>query len=94
MTTFPDLPGAVMMGTRYVVLVPTSPALLYSVTRSCPTLWDPMDCSRPGFPIFHYVLEFTQTHVHRVGDAIKPSHPLPPPSPLALNLSQHQGLFE
>ena len=53
-----------------------------------------MDCSMPGFPVLHYLLEFTQTHVLWVGDAIQPSHPPLPPSPLALNLSQHQGLFK
>ena len=52
-----------------------------------------MDCSTPAFPALHYHPEFTQTHVHWVGDAIQPSHPLSPPSPLALNLSQNQGLF-
>ena len=51
-----------------------------------------MDCSMPGFPVLHYLLEFIQTHVHGVDDAIQPSHPLSPPSPLALNLSQHQGV--
>ena len=52
-----------------------------------------MDCSMPGFPVLHYLPEFAQTHVHWVSDAIHPSHPLLPPSPLALNLSLHQGLF-
>ena len=52
-----------------------------------------MDRSTPGFPVHHQLLEFTQTHVYRVGDAIQPSHPPPSPSPPALNLSQHQGLF-
>ena len=65
---------------------------LSSVTQSCPTLCDPMDCSTPGLPVHHQFPEFTQTHVHRVGDAIQPSHPLSSPSP-AFNLSQHQGLF-
>ena len=65
-----------------------------SVTQSCPTLWDPMDCSIPGFPVLHYLPEFAQTQVHRVGDAMQPSHPLLSPSPPALNLSQHQGLFQ
>ena len=51
-----------------------------------------MDCSTPGFPVHHQLLELTQTHVHRVGDAIQPSHPLSPSSPPAFNLSQHQGL--
>ena len=53
-----------------------------------------MDCSTPGFPVNHQLPELTQTHVHRVGDAIQPSHPLSSPSPPALNLSQHQGLFK
>ena len=53
-----------------------------------------MDCSTPGFPIHHQLMEFTQTHVHWVGDAIQPSHPLSSPSPPALLLSQHQGLFK
>ena len=65
-----------------------------SVAKSCPTRCDPVDCSTPGFPILHYLLEFAQTHVHWVGDAIQPSHPLSPPSPLVLNLPQHQGLFQ
>ena len=63
-----------------------------SVTQSCPTLCEPMDCSTPGFPVHHQLPELTQTHVHRVSDAIQPSHPLLPPSPPALSLSQHQGL--
>ena len=65
-----------------------------SVTQSCPTLCDPMNCSTPGLPVHHQLLEFTQTHVHRVGDAIQPSHPLSSPSPPAPNPSQHQGLFQ
>ena len=64
-----------------------------SVSQSCLTLCDAMDCSMPGFPVHHQLLELAQTHVHRVGDAIQPSHPLSSPSPPALNLSQHQGLF-
>ena len=62
-----------------------------SVAWSCPTLWEPMDRSMPGFLVLYCVLEFTQIHVHWVGDAIQPSHPLLPSSP-ALSLSQHQGL--
>ena len=65
-----------------------------SVTKLCLTLCKSMDCGIPGFPVLHYLLELAQTHVHWVGDAIQPSHPLPPPSPPALNLSQHQGLFQ
>ena len=58
-----------------------------SITQSCPTLCDPMDCSTPGFPAHHQLLEFTQSHVHRVGDAIQPSHLLSSPSPPAFHLS-------
>ena len=65
-----------------------------SVAQSCPTLCDPMNCSTPGLPVHHQLLEFTQTHVHRVGDAIQPSHPLSSPSLPALNPSQHQSLFQ
>ena len=65
-----------------------------SVTQSCPTLFNPMDCITPGFPVPHYLLELAQTHVHWVSDAIQPSCPLSSPSPPALNLSQHQGLFQ
>ena len=65
-----------------------------SVTQSCLTLCDPMNRSTPGLPVHHQLLEFTQTHVHWVGDAIQPSHPLLPPSLPALNLSEHQGLFK
>ena len=60
----------------------------------CPTLCNPMNCSTPGFPVLHSLPEFAQTHVHWVSNTILPSHPLLPPSPLALNLSQHQGLFK
>ena len=62
-------------------------------SHSCPTLCDPMDCSMPGFPVHHQLLELAQTHVCRVGDAIQPSHPLLSSSPPAFSLSQHQGLF-
>ena len=65
-----------------------------SVAQSCPTLCNPMDCSTPVFPVHHQLLEFAQTHVHRVSDAIQPSHPLSSPSPPAFNLSQHQSLFQ
>ena len=65
-----------------------------SVTRLCPTLFDPLNCSTPGLPVHYQLPEFTQTHVHWVSDAIQPSHPLPSPSPPVLNLSQHQGLFQ
>ena len=71
------------------------------VAQLCPTLCDPMNRSTPGLPVHHQLPEFTQTHIHRVGEAIQPSHPLsspsPPlssPSPPTFNLSQHQGLFQ
>ena len=65
-----------------------------SVAQSCPTLRDPMNCSTPGLPVLHQLPEFTQTHVHRVSDAIQPSHPLSSPSPPAPNPFQHQSLFQ
>ena len=75
-----------------------TPHLVYSVqfssvAQSCPTLCDPMNRSMPGLPVHHQLPEFTQTHAHRVCDAIQPSHPLSSPSP-APNPSQHQGLFQ
>ena len=66
---------------------------LSSVTQSCPTLFDPMDSSTPGFPVHHQFLELAQTHIYQVSDAIQPSHSLLSPSPPAFNLSQHQGFF-
>ena len=65
-----------------------------SVAHLCPTLWNPMNWSTPGLPVQHQLLEFIQTHVHRVGDAIQSSHPLSSPSPPAPNPSQHRGLFQ
>ena len=77
----------------------SSPANFYdccccSVARSCPTFCDPMDCSTPGLPVPHHLLKFAQVHVHCIGDAIQSSHPFTSSSPAALNLSQHQGLFQ
>ena len=65
-----------------------------SVAQSCPTLCDPMNHSMPGLPVHHHLPEFTQTHIHRVCDAIQPSHPRSSPSPPAPNPSQHQSLFQ
>ena len=65
-----------------------------SVTQSCPTLCDPMNCSTLGLPVHHQLPEVTQTHTHRVGDAIQGWHPLSSPSPPAPNPSQHQSLFQ
>ena len=64
-----------------------------SVIQLCPTLCNPMDCSMPGFPVHNQLMELAKTHVHRVGDAIQPSHLLSSPPPSAHNLSLHQGLF-
>ena len=80
-----------------VVKVQFGPSLelqFSSVAQLHLTLCDPMDCSTPGLPVRHQLLEFTQIHVHPVTDAIQPSHPLSSPSPPAFNLSQHQGLFQ
>ena len=65
-----------------------------SVTQSCLTLCELVDCSTPGFPVLHHLPELAQTHVHWVGDTIQPSRPLSSPFPTAFNLSQHQGLFQ
>ena len=80
----------------YCILLVVSyfPDFFSSVVQLCPTLCDPMDCSTPGLPVHHQLLELAQTRVHRVGDAIQSSHALPSPSPPASNLSQHQGLFQ
>ena len=82
--------GALTAGTAHSRVV----TVWYSVAQSCLTLCNPMDFSTPGLPVHHQLLEFTQTHVHRVGDAIQPSHPLLSPSPPAPNPSQHRGLFQ
>ena len=65
-----------------------------SVSQSCLSLCDPVNCSTPGLPVHHQLLEFTHTHVRWVADAIQLSHPLPSPSPPVFSLSQHQGLFQ
>ena len=75
-------------------LVWTPPVQFSSVTQSCPTLCNPMTRSTPGLPVHHQLPEFTQIHIHRVSDAIQPSHPLSSPSPPAHNPSQHQSLFQ
>ena len=84
---------------RIILEVNTTPSTkqvlqFSSVAQSYRILCDPMKRSTPGLPVHNQLPEFTQTHVHRVGDAIQPSHPLSSPSPPALNLSQHQGLFK
>ena len=79
---------------RYILCKYLLPFICCSVTKSCPTLCYLMDCSTPGLPVHHQVLELAQTHVHWVGDAIQPSHPLSSASPPAFSLSRHQGLFQ
>ena len=79
---------------KFPVLYSRSSFSSVQFTQSCPTLWDPMDSSTPGLPVHHQLPEFTQTHVHLVGDGIQPSHPLSSPSPPTFDLSQHQGLFK
>ena len=80
---------------KVVTLTETGSSVQFSsVAQSCLTLCDPMNCNTPGLPVHHQVLEFTQTHIHRLSDAIQPSHPLVSPSPPAPNPSQHQGLFQ
>ena len=74
--------------------VPQASVQFSSVAQSCPTLCDPMNRSMPGLPVHHQLPESTQSHVHRVSDAIQPSHPLSSPSPPAPNPSQHQGFFQ
>ena len=64
------------------------------IAKSCPILCDPMECNFPGLPVSHYPPEFSQVHIHWIGDAIQPSHSLSSPSPPAPNLSQHQSLFQ
>ena len=81
-----------MVGDLLVISQKTS--LRQFSSQSCPTLCDPMNLSTPGLPVHHQLPEFTQTHVHRVGDAIQPSHHLLSPSPPAPNPSQHQSLFQ
>ena len=76
------------------VLLKSFLLLFNSVAQSCLTLCNPMDCSTPGFPVPHQLPQLVQTHVHQVGDAIQPSHPLSSPSPPTFNLFQHQSLFQ
>ena len=82
-----------LIETEFPTAYPFSSVQFSSVAQLCLTLCNPMDCSTPGLPVHHQLLELTQTHVHRVSDAIQPSHPLSSPSPSAFSLSHHQGLF-
>ena len=94
---FPALTSGILgrMALRWRVTYPRLSLLQFSsVAQSCLTLCNPMDCSTPGLPVHQQLPEFTQTHVHRVSDAIQPSHPLSSPSPPAFTLSQHQRFFK
>ena len=86
--------SSVLKGFLLVQFFFFSSVLNVNLLFSCVRLCDPMDCSMPGFPILSHLLEFAQIHVHRIGAAIYASHPLLPPSPVAFNLSQHQGLSQ
>ena len=77
----------------HVLAIVNSADMSISSVQSCPTLCDPMNCGTPGLPVHHQLPEFSQTHAHRVGDALQTSHPLSSPSPPAPNPSQHQGFF-
>ena len=87
-------PNSLSAKSLFLLLWELVDLLLLFVSKSCPTLCDPTDCSTPGSFVLHCILEFGQIHVHWVGDAISPSHPLLLPSPLAFSLSKHQGLFQ
>ena len=96
-TSTPSHPSRLLQSTRLSSLgcTATSHSVQFSsVAQSCTTLCNPMNRSTPGLPVHHQLPEFTQTHVHPVGDAIQPSHPLSSPSPPAPNPSQHQSLFQ
>ena len=82
------------MANHFSILALRTQCQLSSAAQSCPTLCNPMNHGMPGLPVHHQLLEFTQTHVPQVGDAIQPSHPLSSPSPPAFNPSEHQGLFQ
>ena len=85
--------GLKKLATQACKLLPDHTIIFSQSVQSFPTLSDPMDCGTPGLPDLYYLLELAQTHVHWIGDAIQPSHPLLSPSPPAFNLSQHQGLL-
>ena len=98
---WPNVGGGVRFAPHQTLLCNTSWASykfssvqFSSFAQSCSTLCDPMNQSMPGLPVHHHLLEFTQTHIHRLGDAIQPSHPLLSPFPPAPNPSQHQSLFQ
>ena len=89
-----SLPGSSVHGIFQARVLKWVAIQFSSVAQLCPTLCDPMNHSMPGLPVHHQLLEFTQTHIHRVSDAIQTSHPLSSPSPPAPNPSQNQSLFQ
>ena len=89
-----DLFGLSIITARFIQAITCKDISLHFQNNSVPTLCDPMNRSMPGLPVHHQLPEFTQTHVHEVGDAIQPSHPLSSPFPPAPNPSRHQGLFQ
>ena len=91
LSPFNEHPGIIYFRMHWLDLLAVQ---FSSVAQSCPTLCDPMNCSTPGLPVHHQLLEFTQTHILWVSDTIQPSHPLSSPSPPASNPSQHQSLFQ
>ena len=93
-TAHVNVPAAFPCINRFKWLRPDCSVQFSSVAQLCPTLCDPMDCSTPGLLVHYQLLEFTQTHIHQVSDAILPSHPLSSPSPPVFYLSQYQGLFQ
>ena len=90
-----DSKNVISVQAQYILkcLLTKYDAQFSSVAQPCPTLCDPMNHSTPGLPVHQKLLDSKQINVHRVGDAIQPSHPLSSPSPSAFNLSQHEGLF-
>ena len=95
--SFHDPKNSLYLNSLYLEMLMSTKLFYFqfsSITQSCPTFCNPMDCSMTGFPVHHQLPELAQTHVRRVGDVIQPSHPLPSPSPPAFNLSQHQSLFK
>ena len=89
----PEFSPIAFSGSTTVFILTSCLRQLNSVAQSCPTLCDPMDCSKPGFSVHNQLLELAQIHVHQVGNVIQLSHPLSSPSPPAFTLAQHQGLF-
>ena len=95
--SFHDPKNSLYLNSLYLEMLMSTKLFYFqfsSITQSCPTFCNPMDYSRPGFPVHHQLLDLTQTHVHLIGDAIQPSHPLSSPCPPVSNLSQHHVLFK